>query len=91
MVFKVYFVKKRRQKKTLIQLQADWDKQTNHERNFDLIEKFSLLTTTTSFHQLSQQTIVDIDFHDPQTIYTCFADEFTIPAFKSLLFCQNFR
>jgi len=62
--FAAYIVKKRRQKKTLIQLQADWGKPTINERNFDLIENFSLLTTSTSFHQLSKQTITDIDLHD---------------------------
>jgi len=37
MAFTVYFVKKWRQKKTLIQLQEDWGKPTINERNFDLI------------------------------------------------------
>jgi DNA mismatch repair ATPase MutS len=64
MAFTAYFVKKKRQKKTLIQLKADWGKPNINERNFDLIENFSLLTTSTSFHQLSRQTVTDIDLHD---------------------------
>ncbi|MGG9962134.1 MutS-related protein [Ferruginibacter sp. SUN106] len=62
--FFAYFLAKKRQKKRLQALQQEWGKPNTLGRNYELIENFSLLTTTAYFHQLTAQTITDIDLHD---------------------------
>ncbi len=54
---------KKRQKKLLQKIRDDWGKPNNAGRNYNLIENFSALTTTIPFHQLTAQTITDIDLH----------------------------
>jgi DNA mismatch repair ATPase MutS len=62
--FIAYFITKKKQKKLLQQTRESWGKPNNAARNFDLIENFSLLTTTIPFHKLPTQTIKDIDIHE---------------------------
>ena len=59
-----YYIKKRRQKKKFFQIRNNWGKPNNEYRNYDLIENFSLLTTSIPFHRLSAQSITDMDIHD---------------------------
>ncbi len=58
-----YYWGKKRQKKILQKLQEEWGNPNNAGRNFYLIETFSALTTNIPFHQLTTQTITDIDLH----------------------------
>jgi DNA mismatch repair ATPase MutS len=62
--FIAYLIMKKREKKLLQQIRERWGKPNNAARNFDLIENFSLLTTTIPFHKLAPQTIKDIDIHE---------------------------
>jgi DNA mismatch repair ATPase MutS len=62
--FITYLIIKKKQKKLLRQISENWGKPNNEVRNFDLIENFSLLTTTIPFHKLPTQTIKDIDIHE---------------------------
>jgi DNA mismatch repair ATPase MutS len=62
--FLSYFLKKKKFTKELEKIQADWGRQKTDYRNYDLIESFSLLTETIPFHQLNQQTILDLDIHE---------------------------
>ena len=62
--FLSYYLQKKKLKKTLEKIRADWGTQNTEYRNYDLIESFSLFTTTIPFHQLTAQTITDIDVHD---------------------------
>ena len=49
--------------KQLQTLKDSWGKPNDEFRNFDWIEQFSLLKKDKPFHQLSQQTVNDIDFN----------------------------
>ena len=62
--FITYFIKKKRQKKLLTQIRGDWGKRKTESSNFNLIENFSLLTTTIPFHKLTTQTINDVDINE---------------------------
>ena len=62
--FLSYYLKKRKLKKALNKIRADWGTQKTEYRNYDLIESFSQFTTTIPFHQLTAQTIADVDVHD---------------------------
>jgi DNA mismatch repair ATPase MutS len=66
--FLSYYLKKKNLKKALQKIRADWGKQKGEYRHHDLIESFSLLTTTVPFHQLTEQTINDIDI---QELFAC--------------------
>jgi DNA mismatch repair ATPase MutS len=63
-VFLLYIIHKRKEKKTIQQIRADWGSTKTEIKNFQLIENFSLLTTTIPFHKLNNQTINDIDLQD---------------------------
>jgi DNA mismatch repair ATPase MutS len=62
--FIAYFIKKKRLKKLLTQIREDWGRRKTESSNFNLIENFSLLTTTIPFHKLTPQTINDVDIHE---------------------------
>ncbi len=62
--FLTYYLKKIKLKKLLQKFRSGWGKQKTEYRNYDLIETFSQLTTKIPFHQLTGQTIKDIDIHD---------------------------
>ena len=59
-----YLINKKRQKKQLKNLRAAWGKPNNIGRNYNLIESFAALTTDKPFHQLTPQTIADIDLYE---------------------------
>ena len=55
----------KKKKRILLQkINSQWGLQNNDYRNFDLIEIYTKLNPTPSFHQLSAQTTADIDFYD---------------------------
>jgi DNA mismatch repair ATPase MutS len=58
------FFSKRKKRKNIEKLKNSWGKENTETRNFDLIENFSLLTTSIPFHRLNTQTINDIDLQD---------------------------
>jgi DNA mismatch repair ATPase MutS len=62
--FLTYLMSKKKQKKHLHKIQQNWGKCNATIRNYDLIENFAALTITAPFHQLTTQTITDIDIHD---------------------------
>jgi DNA mismatch repair ATPase MutS len=62
--FFIYISNKRKEKKLLQKIRNDWGTTDTQIKNFNLIENFSLLTTTIPFHKLNTQTINDIDLQD---------------------------
>jgi DNA mismatch repair ATPase MutS len=59
-----YFFDKRKQKKLLQKIRKAWGNTNTGSKDFNLIETFSQLTTTSAFHTLNTQTINDIDIQD---------------------------
>ena len=59
-----YFFDKRKQKKLLQKIRKAWGNANTGSKDFNLIETFSQLTTTSAFHTLNTQTINDIDIQD---------------------------
>jgi DNA mismatch repair ATPase MutS len=59
-----YFFDKRKQKKLLQKIRKTWGNTNTGSKDFNLIETFSQLTTTSAFHTLNTQTINDIDIQD---------------------------
>lgn len=59
-----YISNKRKKKQLLLKIRANWGNIFTENKNFDLVENFSLLTTSKSFHKLNKQTINDIDLQD---------------------------
>ncbi|MEI9955735.1 MAG: hypothetical protein WDM90_05355 [Ferruginibacter sp.] len=62
--FIAYLVTKKTQKKLIKNIRQNWAQPNINSANFDLIEHFSTLTTSCFFHQLTPQTIADIDLHN---------------------------
>jgi DNA mismatch repair ATPase MutS len=62
--FLIYIFDKRKQKKILKQIKNNWGNTNTENKDFNLIETFSQLTTTSTFHKLNTQTINDIDLQD---------------------------
>jgi hypothetical protein len=62
--FIYYFLLKKRANRNLQKIRSEWGKQKTEYRNFDLIAAFSQLTPEITFHELTPQTIKDIDLHD---------------------------
>ncbi len=56
--------RKNSRQKTLEQLRKQWGHPKNKYYNFDQISKYHKHLTTDCFHQLSAQTLADIDFND---------------------------
>ncbi|MFM7852369.1 MAG: hypothetical protein ACKO96_10755, partial [Flammeovirgaceae bacterium] len=57
------FSRKRREKKRIEKIRAEWGKPKNELFDFDKIQKYSDIVTETKFHRLTEQTLVDIDFY----------------------------
>lgn len=53
-----------RRKKILKKIRAEWGHPKTEWRNFEQIENFSTVCTSSSFHKLDKQTLNDIDFYD---------------------------
>lgn len=60
----VFILTNKKKNKQLLQLQASWGKANEEYRNFDWIEQFSKFKKEPLFHQLSPQTINDLDFNE---------------------------
>lgn len=59
-----YFKTKKRKQKKLKEFRDNWGKPNLSVRNFELIENYSLLTQNSSYHNLTAQTILDLDIYD---------------------------
>jgi len=62
--FLSFLIMKKKRKARLQKISSEWAQQNYDYRNFDLIETYTLLNPSIGFHQLSAQTIADIDFYD---------------------------
>lgn len=62
--FLSYFIMKRKQQKLLQNLRDNWGVPYKAQRNYNLIENFTVLNNTPVFHTLNKQTIADIDLHE---------------------------
>ncbi|MEO6252829.1 MAG: hypothetical protein ABIO79_05970 [Ferruginibacter sp.] len=68
--FLSFLIMKRKKKKFLQKLSSGWGQQNFEPRNFELIEAYTKLNPSIPFHQLSAQTLGDIDFYE----IFCFLD-----------------
>ena len=73
---------KKRKKRLLQKISSEWGQQNYDYRNFDLIETYTSLSLSKPFHQLSPQTITDIDFYE----LFCFIDRTTSKPGQQFLF-----
>ncbi len=54
---------KARKRKTIQALEFQWGRPKDEYFNFDMIERYRPGVLDTRFHRLSDQTIIDLDFH----------------------------
>ncbi len=82
-----FFLTKRRQQKKIKKIKLQWGKQNDDNRNFDLIENFSLFNIAPCFHLLTNRTIDDLDLKE----IFCFIDRTNSKPGQQFLYYQLIR
>lgn len=68
LIFILFFLFKKDDKKILAEIRRDWGKATTKYMNFDIIKEYATIAGENHFHKLTSQTLKDIDIESLFTV-----------------------